>query len=87
VIRLKLDSIGKTHRQVFETLRAEGLGVNLHYVPVYRQPYYEALGFNAGYCPEAEQYYAEAISLPMFPGLSEVQQNQVIETLRRVITK
>jgi UDP-4-amino-4,6-dideoxy-N-acetyl-beta-L-altrosamine transaminase len=87
VIRLKLDAIGKTHRQVFEALRAEGLGVNLHYIPVYRQPYYEALGFKTGYCPESEQYYAEAISLPMFPGLSEAQQNQVVETLRRVISK
>jgi len=87
VIRLKLAEISKTHRQVFEALRAADIGVNLHYIPVHRQPYYEGLGFKAGCCPEAEQYYAEAISLPMFPGLSEAQQNQVIETLHRVITK
>lgn len=83
VIRLKLAEIGKTHRQVFEALRAAGIGVNLHYIPVYHQPYYTSLGFKPGLCPEAEQYYAEAISLPMYPGLTEALQDQVIETLRQ----
>lgn len=82
VIRLKLDQIGKSHRQVFEALRAAGIGVNLHYIPVHLQPYYESLGFEEGHCPEAEQYYAEAISLPMYPNLSEAQQDKVIEALR-----
>ncbi len=82
VIRLKLAEINKTHRQVFEALRAEGIGVNLHYIPVCCQPYYEGLGFKAGYCPDAERYYAEAISLPMYPGLSEVQQNQIFDILK-----
>ena len=87
VIRLKLKEIGNTHRQVFEALRATGIDVNLHYIPVYRQPYYEQMGFKAGHCPEAEQYYAEAISLPMFPGLTEAQQDIVIEALRQATTK
>jgi UDP-4-amino-4,6-dideoxy-N-acetyl-beta-L-altrosamine transaminase len=87
VIRLKLAEIDKTHRQVFEALRAAGIGVNLHYIPVYRHPYYESLGFKAGYCPEAEQYYAEAISLPMFPGLSEMQQDKVVESIQRAIAQ
>ena len=87
VIRLKLAEIGKTHRQVFEALRTAGIGVNLHYIPVHRQPYYEGLGFKAGYCPESEQYYAEAISLPMYPGLTEVQQYKVTEELRQVTAK
>jgi len=87
VIRLKLAEIGKTHRQVFEALRAAGIGVNLHYIPVHRQPYYEGLGFKAGYCPEAEQYYAEAISLPMYPNLTEAQQDKVIESLRVATTQ
>jgi UDP-4-amino-4,6-dideoxy-N-acetyl-beta-L-altrosamine transaminase len=85
VIRLKLTEIGKTHRQVFEALRAAGIGVNLHYIPVYRQPYYERLGFKAGYCPEAEQYYAEAISLPIYATLSEEQQDRVGEALREAV--
>ncbi len=83
VIRLKLEEIGKTHRQVFEALRLAGIGVNLHYIPVHRQPYYEGLGFKAGHCPDAEQYYAEAISLPMYPGLTEAQQDRVVITLRK----
>lgn len=87
VIRLKLEKIGETHREVFEGMRAAGIGVNLHYIPVYRQPYYEGLGFKAGYCPEAEQYYAKAISLPMYPGLTEGQQDKVIEALQQAITK
>jgi dTDP-4-amino-4,6-dideoxygalactose transaminase len=87
VIRLKLDKIASTHRQVFEALRATGIGVNLHYIPVHRQPYYEGLGFKAGHCLEAEQYYAEAISLPMYPGLTKAQQDKVIEALRQATTK
>ncbi|BAN36705.1 sugar aminotransferase [Sulfuricella denitrificans skB26] len=87
VIRLKLGEISQTHRQVFEALRNEGIGVNLHYIPIYRQPYYEGLGFKVGQCPEAEDYYSAAVSLPMYPGLSEMQQNKVIETLRQVTSK
>lgn len=87
VIRLKLAEISKTHREVFETLRAAGVGVNLHYIPVYRQPYYEQLGFKAGHCPEGEQYYAEAISLPMYPQLTEAQQDKVIAALHQATTK
>lgn len=82
VIRLKLAEIAKAHRQVFEALRSAGVGVNLHYIPVYRQPYYEGLGFKPGHCPEAEQYYVEAISMPMYPGLTEGQQDRVINVLR-----
>jgi len=81
VVRLRLDDIGKSHREVFEVLRAAGIGVNLHYLPVYKQPYYEVLDFQAGHCAEAEQYYAEAISLPMYPGLTEEQQEQVVHAL------
>lgn len=87
VIRLKLAEIGKTHRQVFEVFCAANIGVNLHYIPVHRQPYYERLGFKAGHCPEAEQYYAEAISLPMYPELTEAQQNNVIEVLCQTTAK
>jgi UDP-4-amino-4,6-dideoxy-N-acetyl-beta-L-altrosamine transaminase len=84
VVRLKLGSVNKTHRQVFEGLRDFGVGVNLHYIPVYLQPYYERLGFKAGYCPEAEQYYTEAISLPMYTTLTKMQQDKVIEKLRQI---
>jgi dTDP-4-amino-4,6-dideoxygalactose transaminase len=82
VVRLKIGEIGSKHRQVFEALRAENILVNLHYIPVYRQPYYEQMGFRVGYCPQAEQYYSEAISIPMYPGLTKVEQDYVVEALR-----
>ncbi len=85
VIRLKLAEIGKTHREVFKALRAAGIGVNLHYIPVYHQPYYEKLGFGTGYCPEAEKYYAEAVSLPMYPALTEAQQDCAVAVLTEVL--
>jgi UDP-4-amino-4,6-dideoxy-N-acetyl-beta-L-altrosamine transaminase len=85
VIRLKLDQIVKTHHQVYDALREAGILVNLHYIPVYRQPYYEKMGFSAGYCPEAEQYYFEVLSLPMYPGLTEEQQEQVVAELTETI--
>lgn len=86
IIRLKAEQIGKTHRDVFEALRAAGIGVNLHYIPVYLQPYYQRLGFKAGHCPEAERYYAEAVSLPMFPALTAAEQDQVVNALRRAVS-
>ena len=85
VVRLKLDEITKTHREVFEALYSAGVLVNLHYIPVYRQPYYKKIGFNAGYCPQAERYFSEAISLPMYSGLTEAQQLQVIRTLESIL--
>ena len=85
VIRLKLNQIAKSHRQVFEELRTLGLGVNLHYIPVYTQPYYQKMGFQAGDFPEAERYYREAISIPLFHGMSDEQQSEVIQTLTKVL--
>lgn len=69
------------HRRAFETLRERGIGVNLHYIPVYLQPYYRRLGFAPGYCPAAEHYYAGAISLPMYPGLTAAERDYVAETV------
>lgn len=85
VIRLDLDRISRSHLEVFEALRSGGIGVNLHYIPVYLQPYYRDLGFHPGHCPEAESYYAEAISLPMFPGLSEEQIGKVAREVREAL--
>jgi dTDP-4-amino-4,6-dideoxygalactose transaminase len=84
-IRLRLDCIGMSHRQVFDGLRTAGVGVNLHYIPVYLQPYYERLGFKAAHCREAERYYAESISLPMYPGLTESDQDRVVIALRGLL--
>lgn len=85
VVRLQLEHVALGHRQVFEGLRSAGIGVNLHYIPVHLQPYYRAQGFTDGDFPQAERYYAEAISLPMFPALSDEQQDYVVEQLRRLL--
>jgi len=85
VIRLQLNGMKGNHREVFEFLRAAGIGVNLHYIPVYRQPYYARLGFKASDYPQAEKYYAEAISLPMYSRLTEAQQDLVVTALRGAI--
>lgn len=85
VIRLSLADINKTQRQVYEAMHAAGVSVNLHYIPVYRQPYYEQLGFEAGYCQRAEQYYSDAISIPMYPGLLDVEQDRVVQALKSVL--
>lgn len=85
VIRLRPGEIKPGHREVFESLRAQGIGVNLHYIPVHTQPYYQKMGFKAGDFPEAERYYAEAISLPMFPNLQEKQQDEVLSALRKAL--
>lgn len=85
VIRLKLAEINKTQRQVYEALRAVGILVNLHYIPVYRQPHYEQMGFSVGHCPQAEQFYSEVISIPMYPALTWAQQDVVVQALRVVL--
>ncbi|MEZ8252963.1 UDP-4-amino-4,6-dideoxy-N-acetyl-beta-L-altrosamine transaminase [Vibrio splendidus] len=86
VIRLKLDEISLTHKQVFDALRENGIGVNLHYIPVHTQPYYQAMGFTEGEFPESERYYQEAISLPMFHGMTEEQQNTVVRVVTEILT-
>jgi UDP-4-amino-4,6-dideoxy-N-acetyl-beta-L-altrosamine transaminase len=82
VIRLQLNKISKSHRQVFKSLREQGIGVNLHYIPVHTQPYYQAMGFEAEDFPEAMVYYREAISIPMYQGLTDDQQERVVGALR-----
>lgn len=87
VIRLRLNEIELTHKQVFDALRDNGIGVNLHYIPVHTQPYYQDMGFADGDFPESERYYREAISLPMFHGMTEEQQNTVVSTLKKILDK
>ena len=87
VIRLKIDELHYTHLEVFEGLRSVGIGVNLHYIPVYHQPYYEQFGFRPGYCPAAEQYYSEAISLPIYPALEISQQQYIVDNLTTLLRR
>ena len=86
VVRLQLDRITQAQRTIFESLHEQGIGVNLHYIPVYTQPYYQTMGFKRDDFPQSEQYYAEAISLPLFPTMTEVQQDTVVNALNKAIS-
>lgn len=81
IVRLQAGLMKQGHREVFERMRINGIGVNLHYIPVYRQPYYERMGFKTEDFPQAELYYAEAITLPIYPGLTSDQQSEVVQRL------
>lgn len=83
VIRLQTSQIGKSHLNVFRQLRDAGIGVNLHYIPVHLQPFYQNRGFKPGDYPQAEQYYADAITLPLYPDLTESQVLQISGALKK----
>jgi dTDP-4-amino-4,6-dideoxygalactose transaminase len=73
-------------RQIFEGLRAAGIEVNVHYIPVYRQPYYRRHGFASYSLPNSDDYYSEAISIPMYPSLSDEQVEFVIGEVSRQLS-
>ena len=87
VIRLHLENIREVKKNIFSGLRDFGVGVNIHYIPVHTQPYFQELGFQNGDFPEAEKYYARALSLPVFPTLTGEQQQHVSESLHNIIGK
>ncbi|NMG42020.1 UDP-4-amino-4,6-dideoxy-N-acetyl-beta-L-altrosamine transaminase [Chelativorans sp. ZYF759] len=84
IVRLN-DGDQSRHRSVFEKLRANGVLVNLHYMPVYRQPDFQQFGFKHSDFPEAEAYYATAITIPLFPTMTEPQQDYVVNALREAL--
>ena len=84
VVRVGPDA-GVDRATVFERMRAAGIGVNVHYIPVHLQPYYRALGFEPGDFPEAERYYKEAVTLPLYPALTNVEQDRVVQALARAL--
>jgi len=85
VVRLQLNKLSISHSDVFEQLRERGIGVNLHYIPVHTQPYYQNMGFQIGDFPAAEAYYEEAISLPMFHVMTRLQQDEVVSSLKAIL--
>ncbi len=87
VVRMPFDRLKLNQREVFDVLRSAGIGVNLHYIPVHLQPYYREQGFTDGDFPEAERYFNEAISLPLFPDLTNEQQDYVVEQLRSLLER
>jgi dTDP-4-amino-4,6-dideoxygalactose transaminase len=81
---VKLDDASR-RREVFEGLREAGIGVNVHYIPLHTQPYYQALGFRHGQFPESEAYYAGAITLPMFSAMADEDQTKVVAALKKLL--
>jgi UDP-4-amino-4,6-dideoxy-N-acetyl-beta-L-altrosamine transaminase len=85
IIRLHVNEIGRTQLEVFRDLHQRKILVNLHYIPIYLQPYYRQLGFKPGLCPEAERYFKQAMSIPLYPSLGHEQQDGVIDALAGVL--
>ena len=85
VVRLDRSAVKKSKVQIFDEMRARGVTLNLHYIPVHTQPYYERLGHRPGECPAAMEYYAEAFTLPLYYRLTDEQQDYVVESLRAVL--
>ena len=86
LLRLKLDDMSATHLEVFAFLRDAGIGVNLHYIPVYSHPYYQALGFSKEDYPNSEKYYSDCVSLPLHSKLTLGEQDLIIDKLSEIIS-
>ena len=84
VIRIDLLQVNKSHKRIFEDMREEGIGVNLHYIPIHTQPYFQRMGFKSGDFPESEKYYLESMSLPIFQTMTEAEQDLVVAALKKV---
>lgn len=84
VVRVSPAAQSRARREVFDALLAGGVNANLHYLPVHLQPYYRKLGFTTGQFPEAEAHACEAITLPMYPTLTDAEQDQVIQIMGRL---
>ena len=85
IVRIDFDRVHKTKQQIFTEMRARGIALNLHYIPVHTQPYYEALGFHAEDCPAAVEYYREALTLPLYPCMTDAEQEMAAWALREVL--
>ena len=85
VVRVAFGQISKTKQQLFEAMKEQGIMLNLHYIPVHRQPYYEKLGFRQGDFPQSEKYYDEAFTLPLYYDLTNDQQDRIVESLRKIL--
>jgi dTDP-4-amino-4,6-dideoxygalactose transaminase len=82
IIRLRDNN---KHKQIFDYLRKENIGVNLHYIPVHMQPYYSRMGTGYSDLEQSELYYKDAISIPLFPAMTELEQGYVVESLRKAL--
>jgi perosamine synthetase len=86
IIRLQLDNLSCSRKEIYEMLLKKNIGVNVHYLPVYLHPYYRELGYQPGLCPNAEKYYEEIITLPLFPLMNNDDVQDVVEAVKKVIS-
>ena len=85
IIQLDLEKLTCSRKEVYDALQAEGVGVNVHYIPVYFFPYYQNLGYKMGSCPNAESLYERIISIPLFYSMTDEDQEKVIVAVKKVI--
>jgi UDP-4-amino-4,6-dideoxy-N-acetyl-beta-L-altrosamine transaminase len=86
VIRLELNKIKATRKEIYDALIAENIGVNVHYIPVYYHPYYREMGYQKGLCPVAEEVYEGILTLPLYPSMKEQDVQDVIDGVKKVIS-
>lgn len=86
IIRLKLEKLNTNRTEIYKALQKENIGVNVHYIPVYLHPYYQQLGYPRGLCPQAEKIYEEILTLPLFPKMTEEDQDNVITGVKKIIS-
>ncbi len=85
ILQFNLEMLKCGRKEIFDALHAEGIGVNVHYIPTYLMPYYQKLGYKKGLCPNAEKLYERIVSIPLYYGLTDEQQEKVIEAVQKVI--
>lgn len=85
ILQFNLEMLNCGRREIFDALQAEGVGVNVHYIPTYTFPYYQSLGYKPGICPNAERLYERIVSIPLYYGLTDEQQEKVIEAVKKVV--
>ena len=85
VVKLNLEKINKTRDEIFKYLKENGIGVNVHYMPIYLHPYYQSLGYKKGLCIEAEKVYEQIITLPIYPLLKDEEINKIYKIIEKIL--
>ena len=84
-IQIDLNKVRKNREQIFNLLRENDVGVNVHYIPIHTQPYYLQFGFSKGDFPNSEAYYSRSISIPLFPAMTIEEQDKIVAMLRKLL--
>ena len=84
-IQIDVDKSGRSRKQIFNKFVENGVNVNVHYIPIHMQPYYQQFGFKEGDFPNSEAYYACTISIPLFYGMTDSQQDRVVSILKKAL--